>query len=113
MKIGSVLVLQAEDDVGFDAAYQTGQLNLKDGPGERGLSGAHKLPFSLSYEQPRCALLLAVDSRRGQLQYGTRKLWSGWTIWVVGSNTVLRSRFSVLTQRASTSHMFVRHLLAP
>lgn len=35
------------------------------------------------------------------------------TIWVVGSNTVFRPRSSVLTQRASTSHMFVRHLLAP
>ena len=88
----AVCYLHSADDVRFDAAYQTGQLNLMDGPGERGLGGAHKLPFSLSYERSRCALLLAVDSRRGttvrysKLGYGPLR-----TIWVVGSNTVFSS----------------------
>ena len=65
LKIGIVLFLHSADDVGFDAAYQTGQLNLMDGPGERGLGVAHKLPFSLSYERSRCALLLAVGLTAG------------------------------------------------
>ena len=65
-----MLFLHSADDVGFDAAYQTGQLNLKDGPGERGLGGAHKLPFSLSYERSRCALLLAVGLTAG-VNYST------------------------------------------